>query len=90
MPMSVSEVDQIESWLSSQESASELLAAFRSRFPGRSLTRCDASDICEESPFRRLANADLYLIDGRSHCWQITADPAIATGVLLAARPVRP
>ncbi|MGO9329220.1 MAG: hypothetical protein ACLQJ0_14015 [Steroidobacteraceae bacterium] len=88
--MSVLEVDQIESWLSSQESASELLAAFRSCFPGRSLTRCDASDICEESPFRRLANADLYLIDGRSHCWQITADPAIATGVLLAARPVRP
>lgn len=90
MPMSATEVDRIESWLSSQQSASELVAAFRNRFPGRTLTRCDASDICEESPFRRLANADLYLIDGRSHCWQITADPEIATGVLLAARPVRP
>lgn len=90
MPMSVTEVDQIETWLSSQQSAAELAAAFRNRFPGRSLTRCDASDICEDLPFRRLANADLYLIDGRSHCWQITADPAIATGILLAARPVRP
>ena len=40
----------------------------------------------EEAPFRRLVNADLYLVDGRQHCWRITRDPAIATGVVFARR----
>jgi hypothetical protein len=89
MAFTASEVDQIEALLSGEHAAPELLAAFRSRFPGRSLTRCDASDLSEESPFRRLARADMYLVDGRTHCWQITNDPAIATGIVLAARTER-
>jgi hypothetical protein len=90
MPFTASEVEQIEALLSGDHAAPEVLAAFRSRFPGRSLTRCDASDMSAELPFRRLPNADLYLVDGRNHCWRITTDPALATGVVLAARAERP
>jgi hypothetical protein len=91
MPFTASEVDQIAALLSGDQAAPEVLAAFRSRFPGRSLTRCDASDMSAELPLRRLANADLYLVSGRNQCWQITTDPAIATGVVLAVRAaVRP
>ena len=89
MPFTALEIDQVEVLLSGDHVAADVLAAFRVSFPGRSLTRCDASDISEESPFRRLANADLYLVDGRESCWRITTDPAIATGVVLAARPER-
>jgi len=89
MPFTTLEIDQIEALLSGGHAAPDVLAAFRSSFPGRSLTRCEASDISEELPFRRLAKVDLYLVDGRNHCWQITTDPAVATGVVLAARPQR-
>jgi hypothetical protein len=37
-----------------------------------------------EVPYRQLAGADLYLVDGRDHCWRITTDPGFATGVVLA------
>jgi len=89
MPFTALELDEIESLLCGAHGGSDLLTSFHKRFPGRSLTRCDAADMSEESPFRRLANADLYLVDGRTHCWQITTDPASATGVVFAARPVR-
>jgi hypothetical protein len=89
MPFTASEIEQIEVLLSGGHAAPEARAAFRSRFPGRSLTRCEASDINGELPYRRLENADLYLVDGRESCWRFTSDPGIATGVVLAARAGR-
>lgn len=62
------------------------LADFRSRFPGLSLTRCDASDMGGEAPYREYPAFDLYLVDGSDHCWHLTGDPAAATGIVVAAR----
>ena len=62
------------------------LAEFRTRFPGLSLTRCDASDMSTEQAFREYPAFNLYLVDGRDHCWRVTHDPAAATGVVVAAR----
>jgi hypothetical protein len=62
------------------------LADFRSRFPGLSLTRCDASDMSGESAFREYPAFNLYLVDSRDHCWHLTRDPAAATGIVVAAR----
>ncbi|MGO9037130.1 MAG: hypothetical protein ACLPX1_02970 [Steroidobacteraceae bacterium] len=89
MPFTASEIDRIEALLSGGDTEPDVLTVFRKSFPGRSLTRCQASDISEELPFRRLPKADLYLVDGRNHCWRITTDPASATGVVLAAHPDR-
>jgi hypothetical protein len=41
-----------------------------------------------EEPYRCFEALDLYLVDGRDHCWQFTSDPARATGVVLAQRKV--
>ena len=62
------------------------LADFRSCFPGLSLTRCDAGDMSGEAPYREYPSFNLYLVDGRDHCWHLTGDPAAATGVVVAAR----
>lgn len=62
------------------------LAGFRTDFPGLSLTRCDASDMSGEMPYREYPSFDLYLVDGSDHCWRLTADPAAATGIVVAAR----
>jgi hypothetical protein len=83
------ELEQLESLLSMENSASQLLVEFRSRFPGRSLTHCAASDVDVQEPFRKFPTTDLYLVDGRNHCWEITRDPSLATGVLLAAHADR-
>ena len=65
-------------------------AEFRRNFPGLSLTVCDGSDVDGESPFRRWARFDVFLVDRSEHCWRLTAEPARATGVVLARRKAQP
>ncbi len=86
MPFTGAEVSQLESMLAPSEGGPQAALDFRSRFPGRSLTRCDASDMGADEPFRRFAAVDVYLVDGRDHCWRLTGDPATATGIVLAQR----
>jgi hypothetical protein len=83
MPFTDVEIQELES-LFAVDGGAQATADYRRRFPGRTLTRCDASDMGPEVPFRRLATADLYLVDGRDHCWRITMDAGFATGVVLA------
>jgi len=52
-------------------------------FPGISFVRMSASDITE-APFRSMPEYNLYLLDGREHCVQLTHDPAHATAVVVA------
>lgn len=59
-------------------------ADLRQRFPRLSLTRCDASDVDAETPFRRYPGFDLYLVDAHEHCAHITSDPERATGIVVA------
>lgn len=84
MSFTATELSQLETLLAASDGGPHVVSEFRSRFPGRSLTRCEAGDMGAEEPFRRFAAMDLYLVDGRDHCWHLTGDPALATGVVLA------
>jgi len=84
MSFTPAEVSQLESLLAISDGGAQAALEFCSQFPGRSLTRCDASDMGTDEPFRRFAAFDVYLVDGRDHCWRLTDDPAAATGVVLA------
>lgn len=64
-------------------------AELRRRFPALSLTHCEASDMTEE-PFATFERYDLYLLDNGDHCVRLTADPACATGLILARRKKTP
>ncbi len=64
------------------------VAALRRLAPGVFITRCDAADVKDETPFRSYAQCTLYLLDGRDHCVKITADLAHATGLILAPKGI--
>lgn len=83
-PNELMEIDQV---LSAPGADAGVFAALRSRFPHLSWTRCDASDVTEE-PFRSYSRFEVHLVDRTDHCVQITADPARATGIVLAERNV--
>ena len=74
--------------LASAEVDAATLAELRRRLPGVSLSRCDAHDVADETPFRTFAHCNLYLLDARDHCVRITSDPDAATGVVLASTGV--
>ncbi len=77
---------RIEGLLAEPPVGTNPLADFRRSFPGLSLTRCDAADMSGEEAFREYPKFNLYLVDGRDHCWRLTDDPNAATGVVVAAR----
>ncbi len=67
------------------EADAATIAELRRCFPGLSLSRCDAHDVADETPFRTFAHCNLYLLDARGHCVRVTSDPAIATGLVLSS-----
>lgn len=85
MGLSAQDLERLDAALGGGD-GKDVLAGWRDRFPGFTLTRCDAADMSGERPFREYSGFYLYLVDGSSHCWRITDDPAAATGVVLASR----
>lgn len=90
MALSTTQLAQLETLCATSDGGPQVAAAFRSQFPGLSLTRCDVSDMGAEEPYRQFAKVDMYLVNGGGHCWQLTRDPEVATGIVLAThrRPV--
>ncbi len=80
------DIDLIGDFLDSCKEKGSIVAEFRAKFPGVSLTRCDASDMGGEVPVGSKGGFDIYLVDGRDHCWKITDSIENATGVVLAER----
>jgi hypothetical protein len=86
MSLSEQSLAAIEEFLAAAEADAAAISELRKRFPGLSLSRRDANDVAYETPFRSFARCNLYLLDGRDHCWKITSDPGSATGFVLASK----
>jgi hypothetical protein len=89
MAVSADELTEIDQVLSAPTADAQAFAELRRRFPHLSWTGCDASDVIE-APFRGYVRFDVHLLDSADHCSQITADPARATGIILARRNAAP
>jgi hypothetical protein len=89
MPFTPEEIARLDALLATSDGGPQLTAQVRELLPGRSITRCDVSDMAAEEPFRCYERVELHLVDGRDHCWRLTTDAAVATGVVLAARRKR-
>lgn len=84
--LSEAALSRIEAVLGAPEADASELRGVRRDFPNLTVTRCDASDVGVEEPFRRYRRYDLYLVDASEHCWRFTADPDRASGVVVAAK----
>ena len=62
--------------------------ALRQRFPDLHFTECSEDDVSPRyKPAFSVTGFELYLITGASgHCLELTNDPAIATGILVASK----
>ncbi len=84
MPLAPAQVTEIDAALASAGADAQTVASLRKVARGLMVTRCDAFDMRDETPFRIYKNVSLFLIDGRNHCWKITQDPGSATALALA------
>lgn len=62
------------------------LTLLRQTASGVSAIRCDAEDMRDERPFRTYPGCNLFLLDGRDHCFRITQELTEATGFVVAPR----
>jgi hypothetical protein len=85
MPLTPQQLDGIDALLASLAAGANPVPLIRAGFPGVAVSRCDASDMRGETPFRRVGQYDVFLVDSGSHCWRIVDDPQQAGGVVLAA-----
>lgn len=85
MPIAPELLQQIDGLLANGKGDRETLAALRSVAPGLSASRCDWQDLKDEAPFRSYPECQLFLVDGRDHCWRITDDPSFATALVLTS-----
>lgn len=83
--MQATELERIEAILGADVPA-DWQSRLRRDLPGRVITFCDASDMTEGRPYREYSGFDLYLVDGSTHCWQLTQDVEAATGLVVARR----
>ena len=88
MALTAGDLAEIERVLASSDAGAQVHLELRQRYPHVAWIRCDASDVTE-TPFRSFREFDLHLLDSADHCAQITADPARATGIVLAKRVVQ-
>jgi hypothetical protein len=86
MALTADALQEIRTLLAGEASAAERCARVRQRFPGLSLTRCEASDMNSEAPVFETAEFCVYLIDTSEHCVRLTGDPAAATGLIVAQK----
>ena len=85
MSVTAAQLSQIDGVLEQGAADGATIAALRAVGGGLSVTRCDASDLRDEEPFKSYARCTLYLLDGRDHCMKITSDPDAATGLVVVA-----
>ena len=86
MGLSAEQLAEIEALLEAPDANAKALGAIRERFPKLSITQCSASEVDAESPFRTYERFDLYLVDGSNHCWRLTENLDVATGLVVVAR----
>lgn len=86
MCISLQTISEIESALTDfTRLTNNPLPLLKNTFPGLSFVRMSAKDI-EEPPFRAMDQYNLYLLDAREHCVQLTSDLTNATGLVIAQR----
>ena len=86
MTISYEQFKNIASMLVAIPGRENPVPAVRASFPELAISRCDADDMRGESPFLHVGDFDVYLVDTSNLCWRIIAEPAAATGLILAAR----
>jgi hypothetical protein len=77
-------IEQIAARVTAQGLDETTLQALRADWPELRFTYCSDDDICGPAPYLQAETFNLYLLDAREHCPALTADPSVASGVVLA------
>ncbi len=85
MAIEAERIDELAALLLAVPAGGNPVPVVRASFPDLTVSRCDAADMRHETPYRRIGEFDVFLVDTSNHCWRMIDEPGVATGVILAA-----
>jgi hypothetical protein len=77
-------VESIAQGLAGRGLDESAVSSLRSAYPEVHFTYCSDDDVLTGKPVTVRDGFNVYLVDGRDHCLQLTADYSAATGLVLA------
>lgn len=76
----------IERLINHSVTHADCITEIRRIYPGLATINCDASDMGMETPWFETGQFQVFLLDTREHCTQLTSDPLVASGLVLARK----
>ena len=86
MALAEADLELLQSVLRESADGIDVVRSIRSGLPELRVTRCDAADMRDETPFSSVGRFDVFLVDNRDHCWRLVADPREAGAVVVSER----
>ena len=86
MSLTSEQLDRLGALLLAMVPGENPVAAVRAELPQIKVSRCDATDMRGETPYRCAGDYAVFLVDTGSHCWRIVDDPQAAGGVVIVGR----
>jgi hypothetical protein len=77
-------IDQISHLVQQHGLDEAAVSSLRGKWPNIHFTYCSDDDVSGPKPIREFDTFNVYLVDGREHCLKFTANPEVATGLVLA------
>jgi hypothetical protein len=82
--ISASQIEDIGRYASAQPLSEQMLSALRQQFPEVHFSYCMDDDVIGATPALEGEGFNLYLVDSSNHCFALTTDPDVASGVVVA------
>lgn len=80
-------LEAVQNMLSREGVDERAISGLRRAYPDMHFTYCMDDDIQDEvAPIIESDDYNLYLVDGRDHCLQMTTQADIATGLVIAEK----
>lgn len=84
--ISSEQLQAVTDWIEKRVDSATLQNELRRAFPGMHFTFCFDDDVLVDQPIASCEGFNLYLVDTGNHCFSLTSDMQVATGLVVAER----
>lgn len=78
------QIDEVVAFVDANGLSDETVQLLRQRFNGCHFTYCMDDDVFFSKAYVERAGFNIYLVDSRQHCSELTTDSECASGIVLA------
>jgi hypothetical protein len=82
--LNAQQIDEVVAFIENQGLSDETVLQLRQRYSGCHFTYCMDDDVHFSKAYIERPGFNVYLVDSRQHCSELTTDTGTASGIVLA------